>query len=343
MSARCLEQVTAWVLAQPELVPLPTPATDTSEQAGWEQRWTSQRLLTLEMDIVEALNDTRRHTHGGDTGRDGRSQRRHVLSADEVIAGFAMLGPDQADAVRKICTNGRPVEVIVGRAGTGKTFTMAAIRAYLQDACGHRMIGVAPSARAARELADGAGFAAYTFPRFQMHVANEVTANDVIVIDEAGMAGTVDLHRVDHPRPPRRCPHHPRRRPPPTPRSERRRRIRRRRRGPRRPMPPSSPSTAARAPSGSRKRLTSYVTAHALEGFRTYQDHGHVTVAATPIEVHTAAVDAWSNAHEAGVDGILLAGTRSEAGALNRIARTRVASELSGPVLEVHGRALPGR
>ena len=64
----------------------------------------------------------------------------------------------------------------------------------------------------------------------------------------------------------------------------------------------------------------------------------NVTVAATPIEVHTAAVDAWSNAHVAGVDGILLAGTRSEAGALNRIARARVASELSGPVLEVHGR-----
>src|SRR6478752_2854066 len=50
------------------------------------------------------------------------------------------------------------------------------------------------------------------------------------------------------------------------------------------------------------------------------------------------AVAAWADAHRTGVNGVLLAGTRSEAKALNRLARQHVADELSGSVLEVRGR-----
>ena len=73
-------------------------------------------------------------------------------------------------------------------------------------------------------------------------------------------------------------------------------------------------------------------------GFRAYHDHGQVTIATTTAEVHQQAVAAWADAHRAGVNGVLLAGTRNEAKALNRLARQQVADELSGRVLEVRGR-----
>ena len=56
-------------------------------------------------------------------------------------------------------------------------------------------------------------------------------------------------------------------------------------------------------------------------GFRTYHEHGHVTIAPTTADIHQQAVAAWADAHRTGVNGVLLAGTRSEAKALNRLAR----------------------
>ncbi len=91
------------------------------------------------------------------------------------------------------------MSVLVGRAGTGKTYTLAAVREVLADFGRRRIIGVAPSARAARELADGAGIEAFTFPRFQLHQAASLAAGDVVIVDEAGMAA----HRRPAPR------HHP--------------------------------------------------------------------------------------------------------------------------------------
>ena len=103
------------------------------------------------------------------------------------------------------------MSVLVGRAGTGKTYTLDAVREVLADFGRRRMIGVAPSARAARELADGAGIDAFTFPRFQLHHAATLAAGDVVVVDEAGMAATVDLHRVITAARQRRRPGDPRR------------------------------------------------------------------------------------------------------------------------------------
>ena len=43
-----LERLTDAVLAHRELVPLPTPK---SAEAGWEQQWTTRRLLALEAEL----------------------------------------------------------------------------------------------------------------------------------------------------------------------------------------------------------------------------------------------------------------------------------------------------
>jgi len=65
---------------------------------------------------------------------------------------------DQGFAVEKIATSGRVLDVLVGPAGTGKTSTMAALRAAWEAEHGPgSVVGLAPSAAAAEVLADELG------------------------------------------------------------------------------------------------------------------------------------------------------------------------------------------
>lgn len=62
------------------------------------------------------------------------TDRRHSSTpidgqvVEQVIANRATIGDDQADAVRLVCGIDRAVSVIIGPAGTGKTFTLDAVR-----------------------------------------------------------------------------------------------------------------------------------------------------------------------------------------------------------------------
>ena len=65
------------------------------------------------------------------------------------------LSLDQAVAVEKIATSGRVLDVLVGPAGTGKSTTMAGLRAAWESEHGPgSVIGLAPSAAAAEVLGD---------------------------------------------------------------------------------------------------------------------------------------------------------------------------------------------
>lgn len=72
--------------------------------------------------------------------------KAHVLSAE------------QASAVAAVVTSGRRLDVLVGAAGTGKSTTMAAVRAAWEATHGRgSVVGLAPSAAAAEVLADAVG------------------------------------------------------------------------------------------------------------------------------------------------------------------------------------------
>ena len=72
--------------------------------------------------------------------------KEHVLSAE------------QAHAVAAVVTSGRRLDVLVGAAGTGKSTTMAGVRAAWEAEYGPgSVVGLAPSAAAAEVLADAVG------------------------------------------------------------------------------------------------------------------------------------------------------------------------------------------
>ena len=78
--------------------------------------------------------------------------------AEAVAAGRTVLSREQAAAVSAVVTSGRRLDLLVGAAGTGKSTTMAGIRAAWEAAHGPgSVIGLAPSAAAAEVLAEAVG------------------------------------------------------------------------------------------------------------------------------------------------------------------------------------------
>jgi conjugative relaxase-like TrwC/TraI family protein len=149
-------------------------------------RWTTPEMLALEAD---ALN---RATAGG------RSQPVSEVLVDDALRARPTISDEQADAVRRITTSDASVVVLVGRAGTGKTFALDAARAAWHSA-ELRPIGVALAARAAQELQSGSGIQSVTIAGLLTDLGRgerRITDRDVVVVDEAGMVGTRDLHRL---------------------------------------------------------------------------------------------------------------------------------------------------
>jgi conjugative relaxase-like TrwC/TraI family protein len=102
------------------------------------ERYASSELLAAESRLLTAARDRR-----GPTAR--------------VTAG-AGLFDDQASAVAAIAGSGRVLDVLVGPAGSGKTRTLAALRALWEAEHGSgSLVGLAPSAAAAVVLADSLG------------------------------------------------------------------------------------------------------------------------------------------------------------------------------------------
>ncbi|MBT1620571.1 relaxase domain-containing protein [Curtobacterium flaccumfaciens pv. poinsettiae] len=112
------------------------------------------------------------------------------------------LDAGQRDLARAFATSDMELVAGIGPAGAGKT-TALRLAADALDAGGVRMIGLAPSAPAASVLSDAVGIDATTIHGFLVaHQQDEVSEKyalhpgDVIVVDEAGMAGTRRLRDV---------------------------------------------------------------------------------------------------------------------------------------------------
>ena len=102
------------------------------------------------------------------------------------------LNREQRAVVEAVFRSGNGVDIVEAQAGTGKTYTAEAIRRVAEQD-GRRVIGTAPTARAARELHGQAGIESYTVDSLLRQLDRgqvDLTWKDVLVVDEAGMLAT---------------------------------------------------------------------------------------------------------------------------------------------------------
>lgn len=113
-----------------------------------------------------------------------------------------MLGADQAKALTRIAVSGRMLDVLVGPAGAGKTTAMSGLRRAWEAEHGTgSVVGLAPSAVAAQVLADDLGIATENTAKWWTnHLTHGTTfeAGQLVIIDEASLAGTLSLDRITH-------------------------------------------------------------------------------------------------------------------------------------------------
>jgi len=150
--------------------------------------WTTQDLLDTEQRVIAGLVARR------DAGC-GLALRSEVAAA---IGARPTISDEQAAMVSDLCLVGHGVDVVVGAAGTGKTFGLDTARESWERS-GFRVYGAALSARAAAELEQGSGIASVTLARLLAQLDSGRLVLDersVVVVDEAGMVGTRTLDRL---------------------------------------------------------------------------------------------------------------------------------------------------
>jgi AAA domain/TrwC relaxase len=117
---------------------------------------------------------------------------------DQSLGRHPGLTREQRDLVRAMCTSGHRIQCAIGRAGAGKTTTMAAARDAWQTA-GWRVIGTAVKGEAARTLAAATGMPTETVAWYLAHDDPHrapLDARTVLVVDEASTMSDRDLDRL---------------------------------------------------------------------------------------------------------------------------------------------------
>ena len=173
------DQVKAAIGFSPELVTL-------GKSESGETCFTSREMLTAEQEMFEK------------TGRLLSSEKHQVKEKYlQQTISTKTLTPEQETALKHVAV-GKDVSVIVGHAGTGKSYMLDAVReAY--ESQGYHVSGMALSGIAAENLQASSGIESVTIARKLMDWENGRGTPDkksVLVVDEAGMTGTRDMHKI---------------------------------------------------------------------------------------------------------------------------------------------------
>ncbi len=279
-----------------------------------ERRYSTPELLALEAQVLDAASD-------------GRSRDRGSVAtstAAAVLTSRPELSDEQTNMVNRLLTDGDALAVVVGRAGTGKTYALDAARQAWQ-ADGYKVIGAALARRAALELRDGAGIDATSLHALladlREHPGELLSRPTVIVIDEAGMVGTRQLaelvtHAADH-------------------------HAKLVLVGDPRQLPEIDAGGSFRALTmrgdpivlsdnrrqhhqWERNALEQLRSGHADQAIARYADHGQLTVADTAPQVREQLVADWWQAREGGAHAVMIALRRDDVADLNARARAHI-------------------
>jgi len=161
------------------------------EDERGRERFTSADMVRAEQTLIRAVDGLAGSSHHPVSDRAVSAAARVTqhsdwpLTEDQVLALSHVL---QSDGL----------SVVVGYAGTGKSAMLGAAR-LAWEAQGYRVRGAALSGIAAESLEKGSGIASRTLASLEYAWArhrDRLTTNDVLVIDEAGMAGTRQMARI---------------------------------------------------------------------------------------------------------------------------------------------------
>jgi hypothetical protein len=149
------------------------------------ERFSTPELLGLERQLVD-----------GATGRTGEGcavVRPELVR--QVLDRHATAGEDQAAMIRDLTQGGAGVAVVVGRAGSGKTWALGLAREVFElDGC--QVLGAAPTGIATVGLAEEGFTDARTVDRLLLDLSRgrlELDGRTVLVVDEAAMVATRKL------------------------------------------------------------------------------------------------------------------------------------------------------
>ncbi len=147
-----------------------------------------QRYTTVEMQQIEQ--------HMYQKAKDLSSTHSHPVqhaSIDRMIRNYT-LNDEQHDSVMHVLQN-RDLTTLQGMAGTGKSYAMNAVKDILEFA-GYHVRGMAPTGIAAQNLQQGSGISSQTIDSFLCNSYDQLTAKDVVIVDEAGMIGSRKMNKL---------------------------------------------------------------------------------------------------------------------------------------------------
>jgi conjugative relaxase-like TrwC/TraI family protein len=210
-----VEAITAAALGEPNSVEHARVAdTDLAEPAALRRRdgasvysthgtqlFTSQGILSAEKRVLHAAGQT-----------DGRRLDAELIEmallAEKAERGRT-LNADQEAMVREMACSGSRFQLALAPAGTGKTTAMSVLARAWEES-GGTVLGLSPSANAAQVLRDDIKATTDTIDKFiwlRRHPDatddparawfDKIDENTLIIIDEAGKAGTLQLDEVN--------------------------------------------------------------------------------------------------------------------------------------------------
>jgi Ti-type conjugative transfer relaxase TraA len=162
---------------------------DDPEKEPGERRFTTAEMLEVEAKVIATATRRRAVSCGVASQHATRS----------AVASRPSLFSDQKAMIEHLTSSGHGVDVVVGKAGAGKTFALDAAREAWETS-GLQVLGCALSARAAEELELGSGIRSGTITALLRDLDDPshggLPQGCVLVVDEAGMVGTRTLDRV---------------------------------------------------------------------------------------------------------------------------------------------------
>jgi conjugative relaxase-like TrwC/TraI family protein len=148
-----------------------------------EDRFTTPQAQEWEREILSAE-------------KRGRGNTTSIRTAEDVFLKLQGLGLNQGqrDAAAMILATQNRIIGVQGLAGTGKTFMLQSAR-NLAEESGYQVLGLAPSAAAAREL-EKTGIKSRTLASFENSETKDLHDKTLLVVDEASMVPSRQMQKV---------------------------------------------------------------------------------------------------------------------------------------------------